>query len=169
VLTIRDLAWTAGFLEGEATFRLRVNTNRATGRSGGTNEISVPQNERAPLDRLRLLYGGNITARPERRQRHHISKPSYVWTLSGIAARGLMMTLYPLIANPAKLAQIRTALDQWRTRPGTGIRNRAKTACPKGHPYDTLILLKGGKQTRRCRQCYNASMRAFMARRRGSA
>lgn len=73
-----------------------------------------------------------------------------------------MMTLYGLM-SPVRQAQIRTALDEWRTRPGTGIRNREKTACPRGHPYDTMIQLKRG-MTRRCSICFNASMQKHYAR-----
>ena len=79
-----------------------------------------------------------------------------------------MMSLYGWM-SPAKRVQIRKSLDAWRTRPGKGIRNREKTECPRGHPYDTVIQLAGRKQTRRCRRCYNESMRRFMERRRQRA
>ena len=83
-----------------------------------------------------------------------MSQPSYVWVLSGIAARGLMMSIYRWM-SPAKRVQIRKILDAWRTRPGTGIRNREKMACPRGHPYDTVLRRKSGP-ARRCSICYRA-------------
>ena len=147
MFTLRDLAWTAGFLEGEGSFRLRANR----GRSGGTTEVSAVQIHRESLDRLRLLYGGHITFR---QRRSFSSRPIYDWRLAGVEARGLMMTLY-MMMSPYRKAQIRTALDAWRSRPGTGVRNREKTACPRGHPYDTVLKLKSGP-ARRCSICYRA-------------
>jgi len=160
VITSRDLGWAAGFLEGEGTFRLRANLRR----SGGTTEINATQVHREPLDRLRLLFGGAIYLRHRHpHPKSFSSRPIYNWYLSGVAARGLMMTLYPMMSS-ARKAQIRTALDAWRSRPGTGIRNRAKTTCPRGHPYDVTVHLRGGKQVRRCRQCFNASHKAWRDR-----
>jgi len=69
-----------------------------------------------------------------------------------------MMTLYPMMSLKRKL-EIRRALDEWRTRPGTGIRNRAKTHCPQGHPYDaanTLTVVTPTGTGRQCRACHTA-------------
>jgi hypothetical protein len=123
-------------------------------------EITAPQVQREPLDRLHAAYGGSIYCRVRANR-----QPIYVWTLSGPRAVTLMTELEPLM-SPARKAQIRAALDEHRTRPGTGIRNREKTHCPRGHLYDVTVHLAGGRVKRRCRECYNASMRAFQARRR---
>jgi hypothetical protein len=115
-------------------------------------EITAPQVQREPLDRLHAAFGGSIYLR--HRAASSRSKPIYTWSLSGPTAVGLMMTLYTMM-SPSRRTQIRTALDEWRTRPGTGANNRAKTACPRGHPYDTTWLVKG-EPRRRCSICYKA-------------
>jgi hypothetical protein len=118
-------------------------------------EVTAVQVQREPLDRLLAAHGGSIYLR--HRKPPSRSKPIYVWTLSGPRAVNLMMTLEPLM-SPVRQAQIRAALDEWRTRPGTGARNRVKTHCPKGHPYDeenTLIVMSRGKHpSRQCRACH---------------
>ncbi len=45
-----------------------------------------------------------------------------------------------------------------------GVRQKAKTHCPKGHSYDDAIVSKQG--FRRCRTCFYAKERARLAKRR---
>jgi hypothetical protein len=77
-----------------------------------------------------------------------------------------MMTLYPILSARRRL-QVRIAIQTWRARPGKGIRNRAKTACPQGHPYDVTFTLKKLSRTgrpqhgRRCDQCHKTYMRTY--------
>jgi|ERR1044071_5069006 hypothetical protein len=82
--TTADIAWAAGFYEGEGT------CSYAT----GSQHAIVNQVEREPLDRLRKYFGGTI--RPV--AAHRRSKPSWRWTVHGPRARGFLMTLYCLLS-----------------------------------------------------------------------
>jgi len=95
--TMRDIAWAAGFYEGEGT------CNFAT----GSQHIIVNQVEREPLDKLHRIFGG--TVRPIKA--HHMSKPSWRWGAHGPRARGVMLTLYMLLSAKRR-AQIRAVLAQ---------------------------------------------------------
>jgi hypothetical protein len=97
---MRDLYWTAGFIEGEGCF-------------AGWTGIRVSQVQREPLDRLVHLWGGTITLVPP--QRNGLSaKAIHRWQLYGANARGLMMTLYTLM-SPRRQEQISKVLNKWRT------------------------------------------------------
>src|SRR4051812_34979657 len=95
VPTIRDLEWTAGFVEGEGSF---------AGSRGAV--VSVFQVNREPLDRLKSLYGGKILPVAPRRE---TSSPAYQWYVTGPRARGLMFTLFPLLSW-RRQAQIEAAI-----------------------------------------------------------
>src|SRR5262249_38765227 len=114
MISPRDIEWTAGFLEGEGSFRYRPYQGR-------TSEVSAPQLQRAPLEKLQRLFGGHIWIR--RRGSGH--QDMWVWYLHGARAIGLMMTLYSLM-SPGRQAQIRGALSAWRMRQN----RQRKSACP---------------------------------------
>ena len=151
MLTTATLAWTAGFLEGEGSFSFhQIRTRKA----GASPRVSAYQVQREPLDRIRLAFGGNIYWRPTRG-----AQGIHMWELNGPLAIGLMMTLYALM-SPRRREQISTTIAAWRSRPGKGIHHRAKTHCPKGHPYDAenTIVRKtkwgaGRGIGRQCRLC----------------
>jgi len=102
-LNARDLAWAAGFLEGDGYF----------GRNTTTQEVAVHQKQLWPLERLKLLFGGSI--HPTRRQ-GILCADYWRWRISGATARGLMMSVYSLL-SPEKQEQVLHALAmpiQWR-------------------------------------------------------
>jgi hypothetical protein len=91
----RDIAWAAGFYEGEGT------CNYAT----RSQHVVVNQVEREPLEKLQRMFGGTI--RPIKA--HHRSQASWRWCAHGPRARGVMMTLYVLLSKKRQ-AQIRKVL-----------------------------------------------------------
>lgn len=99
--TSRDLEWAAGFLEGEGSFL--YNHNRKTLSNGrkkdtGTQEVSATQvHTSEPLNKLQALFGGTVRGED--------------WRVTGPRARGVMMTLYPLVSSRRK-EQIRRALSE---------------------------------------------------------
>jgi hypothetical protein len=101
----RDLGWIAGFLEGEGSF-LRSNS--------GSEVVIAGQVQMEPLERLQRFLGGNIRVRKNGR-----TGPGGVgragdfgeWRISGSRARGVMMTLYPMM-SPRRCGQICTALNR---------------------------------------------------------
>ena len=90
-----DLHWAAGFLEGEGSFQF-------------PHRVSASQVQEEPLLRLREMFGGKIgiTKRPESKPNQ---KDCHSWNTSGSRARGIMMTLYPLMSTKRK-EQIKQAL-----------------------------------------------------------
>lgn len=90
--TLADLAWAAGFMEGEASF--------------SKGRIHVNQVNREPLHRLLAIFGGSFT---KTRQRGNC-KPISEWRASGARARGIAMTLYPFMSERRR-GQIRAGLD----------------------------------------------------------
>ena len=74
----RDLAWAAGFLEGEGSFGWN---------SGG--KIGAVQINQEPVQRMLALFGGAL--RIYRQQPRRI----WEWYATGSRARGIAMTLYP--------------------------------------------------------------------------
>ena len=84
--TSRDLEWAAGFLEGEGCFK--ANNNRC-------EIIEASQVNPEPLGKLLVLFGGRVRHKP---QPTATSNDFWVWVVSGPRARGIMLTLYPLLS-----------------------------------------------------------------------
>ena len=106
--SVQDIAWAAGFLEGEGCF------GRTGGKCRGSGErINVGQRSMEPLERLLALFGGSI------RWQHQVTRNLIkqdglsphmpYWGVYGSRARGVMMTVYPFMSNRRKEA-IRKAL-----------------------------------------------------------
>jgi hypothetical protein len=78
-----DMAWAAGFLEGEGSFcPMSGKDTRA--------RMSASQKTKEPLEKLLGMFGGRI---------YYIIKPDiYVWMLRGEMARNLLPKLYPLMS-----------------------------------------------------------------------
>ena len=98
-LTIADLHWAAGFLDGEGSFCFHSKKYLT---------ISAKQKYLPSLEKLQRLFGGGISGYT-RRTRHSI----YSWAISSTQAAAVMMTLYVLL-SPYRQAQIQTALGAWR-------------------------------------------------------
>ncbi len=137
-----DIAWTAGFLEGEASFSL----------SGSSATIAVGQVQRDPIDRLIHLYGGSMYIRPPR---GIARQPLHMWELAGIKGVGLMMTVFPLMSS-SRRQKIKRVLSVWRAAPP---QTKYRRACSKGHPFDADNTIRerlpSGLFRRVCRACRN--------------
>ena len=99
-VTTRDLAWAAGFLEGEGSFRPTSNNGA---------EVKAVQVELEPLYRLLALFGGRIQPRNAGRNSPPTWKQSHVWIAYGARARGIAMTLYVMMSR-RRQTQIRRLL-----------------------------------------------------------
>src|ERR1043166_2303525 len=89
--SLKDLHWAAGFIEGEGSFVALSSTAR----------VSVEQVNKEPVSKLMALFGGSL------RQYHDAHDPTiykkrrhqtWVWWGTGSRARGVIMTLYPLMS-----------------------------------------------------------------------
>lgn len=103
MISMLDLGWVAGFLEGEGTFNF--------------NNIAIVacQVEIEPLEKLHNLFGGTV----DRQKIKGSCSLGYInqWRLHGSSAIGLMMTIYPLM-SPKRCKQIEKVIQTWKDRPG---------------------------------------------------
>jgi hypothetical protein len=143
VTTDTELAWAAGFYEGEGTFVIHDS-----GRSFNYH-LRVTQKQRWPLERLQEMFGGAIYPRR--------TESAYGWALQGVPARDLALRFAPYL-SPRRRRQIAIALlrrMQWEI-PRLARRYR----CPKGHLLIGANLqyyyYPGRGSTRRCRTCSRA-------------
>lgn len=97
MIAIADLHWAAGLLEGEGYFSASKK---------GAECVQVAQVNSEPLAKLRKLFGGNIGYAPAQSEK---SRDYFRWGLGGTRARGVMMTLFPLLSE-LRQEQIRAAL-----------------------------------------------------------
>lgn len=147
MISIKELYWIAGFLEGEGSFC----------RCGNTIRVSAGQVQREPLDRLYSLVGGYIHPR-----KPNLSRPNqqafWAWYLDSVSSAALMMTLYPLM-SPKRQEEIISTLNWWKAT--RRIRKVNDTFCTRGHDMriaeNIYIDPKWGyKHCRLCRQENNA-------------
>lgn len=104
-----DLAWIAGFLEGEGSF------SRTRGKSSGF--IQVSQKDRESLERLQRFLGGTIfqikpatASAPLADGRVITNGPIWGWQRHGPWARGIGMTIYSFMSK-RRQRQIRWMLN----------------------------------------------------------
>lgn len=102
--TLMNLAWAAGFLEGEGWF------GKSKPNSFGGEGIRVNQVNKEPVEKLQSFFGGSLS-----RYKHSCKQPNandfWVWSVSGSRARGIMLTLFSFFSLKRKI-QILAALGQ---------------------------------------------------------
>lgn len=149
-VTISELAWAAGFMEGEGYFGSAKL---------GCPVVSAVQVQKEPLQRLEKILGcGSIYWRQPKLKN---AQPQHTWLAQGKYAAGVMMTLYSWL-SPKRKTEVRKALDFWRSVRAAPI---YQTHCRYGHPY--TYSFKEGR--RRCKPCHNDASRRYMARQKGAA
>ncbi len=136
--TIAELYWTAGFLEGEGTFRNRPNGI----------DLSAAQVQKEPLERLQRWFGGALRLQPRRdNPKHH---DTWLWELTSTRAIALMMTLFALM-SPKRKNAMRAAILAWRAKP----LRRHVDFCIHGHARAQFPKVGGYLRSRQCPKCNN--------------
>ena len=154
MLSDRDIAWAAGFLEGEGCFALNRKTCC----------ITAAQVQREPLERLLRLFGGKIYDIKRKSSKHQDFSR---WDLHGPKAAGLMMTLWSLM-SPRRRDQIGKALAVWRAAPLTDAeRLKVRGTCRRGHDLSTEGYVNN-LGYRVCRPCMRISQMKYAERRRAA-
>ena len=102
-----QLAWVAGFLEGEGSFVLNRDRPR----------MRACQVDLQCLELLQFLFGGSIQT--DKKLRSPRSQPLHEWVLDGVRARDLMTQLHPFMSDRRK-DQITHALSGRRGWRGNG-------------------------------------------------
>lgn len=152
-VSLADLTWAAGFLEGEGCFFAK------SGHRFRSPGIRAAQVQRWPLEKLQRLFGGNIGSHRPTNPKHSLY---YYWSIGGPRGAGVVYTLYTFL-SPKRRDSIRDALRQWMTRPP---HSRYRMACPKGHPYDEG---RAGDGQRFCRLCRLEATRKWRDKKRRAA
>jgi hypothetical protein len=94
--TLRDIAWAAGFLEGEGSFVRR----------GVSTVVSAGQVNKEPVQRMLELFGGSLNSY----DREPPNAPTFwTWLAAGARGRGVAMTVYPFL-SARRQRQVRDAL-----------------------------------------------------------
>lgn len=147
--SITDLAWAAGFLEGEGSF----------GCHGGSTRVSAGQVQKEPLDRLMKLFGGRLT---QKKPGGLGTQPLWIWVLPAKRSAAVMMTLYSFM-SPRRKGQIEESLSVWRK--SRLIRVGGSDKCTKGHDIngDNARFVRGRKYPT-CKQCRNEVRHAWRKR-----
>jgi hypothetical protein len=139
-----ELAWAAGFADGEAWFGTAKR-----GRGYWRLHITIGQKHREPLDRFRAAVQAGGVYGPYRR-----SPGFWTYAASAAQARRVVSLLTPYL-SAIKLEQIDVArvrcADMNEIR---GIRPHPskRTHCPQGHP-DNEANTRHYRNTRVCREC----------------
>ncbi len=117
---LKDIYWTAGFLEGEGYFAFtKKNTSL---------RLTCDQVQREPLERLHNLFGGNLW---HGLKAYGLAKrPRSRWYCSGGHAAGIMMTILPIM-SPKRQEEITNALASWKLRPQKSPRHVWDKKVPK--------------------------------------
>jgi hypothetical protein len=118
-MRIQDIAWAAGFLEGEGYFYSRARVS-----------IRAAQVQLEPLEKMRSILGGKVNGPYQPKQPNH--RPFYDWQLNGHHAIAAMMTLYTLM-SPKRKEAIRVAISKWKVSPGNSRLWIARGFCKNGH------------------------------------
>jgi len=146
-VTTRQIAWLAGFLEGEGYF----------GQPHNPLFFAADSTDRDVIGQMARLLGvkvyGPYTNGTSKNGTPH--KLKYRAQVNGKTAAGWMMTLYPLLGTRRR-EQVASCLHAWRERP---IFRGDRTCCPKGHPLSGENLYVNRRGQRSCRQCQSRSAR----------
>ena len=158
MIDMSELKWVAGFLEGDGCFS---SAKRCAGRTRQSSIfcVSAAQNGKWPLEKLQQLLGGFIRlVKREGSQMPGAKSHHWVWAATGIRARGIMMTLYPLL-SPRRQNKIRENLMHlW------GGDHKYKKICSQGHAYNdanTYKYSRDGSARRNCRVCSKLNARKY--------
>lgn len=96
LITVIDLAWLAGLLEGEGSFF--VNERKNDKRTPAAR-ISMQSTDKDVLDRVHFLLGGSLSNAIVRKNRPN-AKPAWQWCLSNTSyCVELCKRLYPLMSE----------------------------------------------------------------------
>lgn len=105
-ISVKDIAWVAGILEGEASFTTSGRYNYPG--------ISLEMTDLDIVERVRTIVDPLGIVGVYERNREGFTKPSYRLSLNGTRAIQWMMTIYPLMSLRRK-TKIRELLHYWKS------------------------------------------------------
>lgn len=104
-----DLAWAAGFFDGEGCFSTHLQKNR-----GKSFRITIVQVDREVLDKFhQIVQVGNVTG-PYSPPSHR-GQPYYLYRVQGRAVIDAAKVMWPYLGT-LKRSQFRKAVALWRSK-----------------------------------------------------
>jgi LAGLIDADG endonuclease len=128
-----DLAWAAGFLDGEGCFTI----NGAAGGRSVQPLIAVTQVRRKPLDKLAEMFGGNV-----RPQRHRQGHTYFQWVITGSRLTVMIPLVLPYLVLKKDEAQAILDFAQTTVR-RNGTRITPQEAEIRENSIQALALARG--------------------------
>lgn len=110
-MTVKEIAWLAGLLEGEGCFSKRKNCVT----------IQINMTDCDVVRKSANLVGARSVGRREDKRAN--CKPCFYWTIAGPRAAGWMMTVYPLMGK-RRQARIRELLGVFKKAGPWGYQGR---------------------------------------------
>lgn len=106
--SIEDLAWAAGFIDGDGMISMFRRNDRNT---DFFIKVTAVNTDIAPLEKLQLMFGGSIC------QMHKIGrgrnwKPSWQWSVSNKRAERVLDALIPFLVSKHARAALAQAARQ---------------------------------------------------------
>lgn len=151
MITVPQIAWAAGFLEGEGSF----------GCYGGTPRVTAAQVQKEPLDRLAMMFGGRMWLKPAGNGFRN-KKPIWTWVLNKQRSAEVMMTLYTFM-SPKRQDEIEKSLGAWKA--SRSIRKAGAKMCLRGHAIEGYNAMVVPDRTYPiCRTCKNDVRKAWRHR-----
>lgn len=158
-----DLAWAAGLFEGEGCVY-------AHSQPGGRPYpgLALGMTDRDVVERFaEIVELGSIHFRKMNDDAH---KDQFVWRANGWASTRKLWELIGSYLGDRRSDKFAEVLALEPAEIGTGLHQRRKTHCPKGHAYDEENTVwkqrSDGGWSRSCRTCRNAdSLQRFHANR----
>ena len=95
-----DLAWAAGYLDGEGCFLINSHTYKGRRVPGGP-VVTVGSTQLPPLVRMHELFGGSIRLGRAKSARH---KPAYYWSIHGDSQRAMLSLVEPFMVEKREQA-----------------------------------------------------------------
>jgi hypothetical protein len=154
MITTKDIAWAAGFLEGEGCFR--INFKKSSPGYRGPR-VTANQVQKEPLERLQKIFGGHINLVKFRTYKN----PIWDWQINGANAIGVMLTIFDFM-SPKRKARIKEVIAAWKD--GRALYGPAKKECAQGHPWipeNILTREYKGKLVRNCRICSDSRSQKY--------
>ena len=122
MLTQTDIAWAAGFIDGEGCVSTPVRM-RSRNRRDYSLALYVGQVDPRPLLRLRAYFGGEVVPRTSRNG----GRPIFMWRVTGNTAEVALRVLLPFLMVKEEQARLAIAL-----------RDRIKSYVVVGRKVDDL-------------------------------
>lgn len=143
MLSVRDIAWLAGIVEGEGCIAISHTNRRTT--SANSIRIHVGMTDKDVVERVAAIFGTRMIGPHYSKDRDgHKRKPQYRAVVTQGLAASWMMTIYPLLGERRRQAA-GEALAFWRQYPLNG---RMFVPHRLGHPdHGTRYALPGSYST----------------------